>query len=80
MAGVPFDCFERGSAIGGNWLFDNPNAQSACYEKLEINTSGARMAYSDFPMPSHFPRWPAPEYPGHFDGQQMHAHDYLSGD
>ena len=30
LAGVPFDCFEQGSAIGGNWLFDNPNGQSAC--------------------------------------------------
>ena len=22
------------------------------------------------------PRWPEPAYPGHFDGEQMHAHDY----
>ena len=22
------------------------------------------------------PRWPDPVYPGHFDGEQMHAHDY----
>ncbi len=150
LAGVPFDCFERGSAIGGNWLFDNPNGLSACYETLEINTSGPRMAFSDFPMPddyppyarhdqvhayfenyvNHFgfrhtitfdttvdevtcdadgawlvrtsgpdgervgryeavlvanghhwdPRWPDPGYPGSFDGEQIHAHDYRSGD
>ena len=55
LAGTPFDCFEKGGAIGGNWLFDNPNGQSACYETLEINTSCPRMAYSDFPMPQDYP-------------------------
>lgn len=149
LAGVPFDCFEQGSEIGGNWVFDNPNGQSACYETLEINTSCPRMAYSDFPMPDHYPpyarhdqvrayfeayvdhfgfrhtitfdtavtdvsptgsgrwrvrtvgpdgeraddydavlvanghhwspRWPEPPYPGTFDGEQIHAHDYRSG-
>ncbi|WP_245933443.1 flavin-containing monooxygenase [Arthrobacter livingstonensis] len=149
-AGVPFDCFERGGAIGGNWLFNNPNGLSACYETLEINTSCPRMAFSDFPMPEdyppyarheqvhayfekyvdHFgfrhtisfnttveevtrdadggwlvrttgpnggrvgrydavlvanghhwdPRWPDPPYPGSFDGEQIHAHNYRSGD
>ena len=149
-AGIPFDCFERGSKIGGNWLFENPNGFSACYQTLEINTSGPRMAFSDFPMPEdyppyprheliyayfekyvdHFgfrhtitfnttvedvsrdadggwllrtcgpdgvrtrrydavlvanghhwdPRWPEPAYPGTFDGEQIHAHDYRSGD
>ncbi|MGO2541833.1 flavin-containing monooxygenase [Specibacter sp. AOP5-B1-6] len=149
-AGVPFDCFEGGSAVGGNWLFNNPNGLSACYETLEINTSCPRMAFSDFPMPAdyppyagheqvhsyfekyvdHFgfrhsitfnttveevtreadggwlvrtngpdgeqrhkyaavlvanghhwdPRWPNPTYPGTFDGEQIHAHDYRSGD
>ncbi|MBP2414818.1 cation diffusion facilitator CzcD-associated flavoprotein CzcO [Arthrobacter stackebrandtii] len=57
-AGIPFDCFERGSEIGGNWLLDNPNGQSACYETLEINTSGPRMAFSDFPMPADYPPYP----------------------
>lgn len=150
LAGVPFDCYESGSAIGGNWLLDNPNGLSACYETLEINTSCPRMAFSDFPMPEdypayagheqvhayfedyvdHFgfrhtitfntevqdvardvdggwlvrtrgpegeqvhrydavlvanghhwdPRWPEPAYPGTFDGEQIHAHDYRSGE
>ncbi|MFD1828018.1 flavin-containing monooxygenase [Mumia zhuanghuii] len=26
------------------------------------------------------PKWPSPAYPGHFDGTQMHAHDYRSAD
>ncbi|MFE3292665.1 flavin-containing monooxygenase [Rhodococcus sp. NPDC059234] len=54
-AGIPFDCFERGSVIGGNWVYDNPNGVSACYETLEINTSCPRMAFSDFPMPADYP-------------------------
>lgn len=151
---IPFDCFEKGSEIGGTWLFDNPNGQSACYETLQINTSCPRMAFSDFPMPEHYPhyashdqvfdyfrdyvdhfgfghtitfntevtdvrrgdrggwdvdirsgigqdavsetrhydavmvanghhwdaRWPDPAYPGDFAGEQIHAHDYRSGD
>lgn len=150
LAGIDFDCFEKGGEIGGNWLFDNPNGQSACYETLEINTSCPRMAFSDFPMPSHYPpyarhdqvhayfedyakhfgfrnkitfnttvtkvkpdadngwhvstsgpngehtqhydyvlvanghhwdpRWPEPAYPGTFDGDQIHAHDFRSGE
>jgi dimethylaniline monooxygenase (N-oxide forming) len=147
-ARIPFDCFERGSVIGGNWVFDNPNGLSACYESLEINTSCPRMAFSDFPMPESYPayarhdqvaayfnayvdhfgfrdritfdttvidvargaggtwqvrtmgpdgdhvrdydavlvanghhwdaRWPQPAYPGVFDGEQIHAHDFRS--
>lgn len=146
-AAIPFECYEAGTAIGGNWVYNNPNGQSACYETLEINTSCPRMAYSDFPMPAdypdyakhhqvaeyfqqyveHFglgdritfstkvdhvtrdgdgwlvtvtgphgqrdekfdavmvanghhwdPHWPDPEYPGTFNGKQIHAHDYRS--
>lgn len=151
-AAIPFECFEAGPVIGGNWVFDNPNGTSACYDSLEINTSCPRMSFSDFPMPADYPsyamhhqvaayfddyvehfdfghtitfdtrvdevaphdgptvsdtprwdvtvtgpdgtrtetfdavivanghhwdaRWPEPAYPGTFDGEQIHAHDY----
>ena len=26
--GLPFDCFEMGSAIGGNWRYNNDNGRS----------------------------------------------------
>src|SRR5688572_9569699 len=26
------------------------------------------------------PRWPSPRYPGNFDGDEMHAHDYANAD
>ncbi|HSU03788.1 MAG TPA: NAD(P)-binding domain-containing protein [Nocardioides sp.] len=55
LAGIGFDCFEKGSDIGGTWVLDNSNGQSACYDTLEINTSCPRMAYSDFPMPEDYP-------------------------
>lgn len=55
QAGFAVDCFEQGPVVGGNWVYQNPNGQSACYETLEINTSCPRMAFSDFPMPADNP-------------------------
>lgn len=56
--GLPFDCFEKGSGIGGNWRYGNDNGLSAAYRSLHINTSKAKMAYSDFPMPEDYPDFP----------------------
>jgi dimethylaniline monooxygenase (N-oxide forming) len=56
--GIPFDCFEKGSGIGGNWRFMNDNGLSSSYETLHINSSKERMAYSDFPMPDDCPVFP----------------------
>src|SRR5215207_5966835 len=143
-ARIPFDCFEAGPVVGGLWKFENPNGLSGAYSTLEMNTSGPRMSYSDFPVGTddypphqvvaeyfdryvdHFgiretitfntrvehvaplgdgrfeittssdgqratatydavlvanghhwaPRWPEPPFPGGFDGEQMHSHDY----
>lgn len=58
-ARLPFDCFELGSDIGGTWVYQNSNSQSACYQTLEINTSCPRMSYSDFPMPTDYPAYAA---------------------
>lgn len=55
---IPFDCLEMGSAIGGNWRYQNDNGLSAAYQSLHIDTSKERMAYSDFPMPDHYPDYP----------------------
>ncbi|MGD2114721.1 MAG: NAD(P)-binding domain-containing protein [Acidobacteriota bacterium] len=56
--GIPFDCFEKGSGIGGNWRFGNDNRMSSAYRSLHINTSKERSAYSDFPMPEDYPDFP----------------------
>jgi dimethylaniline monooxygenase (N-oxide forming) len=59
--GIPFDCFEKGSQIGGNWRYENDNGMSSAYRTLHINTSRRVMAFKSLPMPDHFP-----DYPDHF--------------
>jgi len=56
--GVPFDCFEKGSGIGGLWRFNNDSDTSSAYRTLHINTSRDTMCYSDFAMPKEYPRFP----------------------
>lgn len=53
--GIAYDCFEKGSGVGGNWRYENDNGLAAAYQSLTINTSKQRMAYSDFPMPADYP-------------------------
>jgi dimethylaniline monooxygenase (N-oxide forming) len=59
--GIPFEIFEKGSYIGGNWRYENDNGMSSAYRSLHINTSRRVMAYKTFPMPDHYP-----DYPDHF--------------
>lgn len=59
--GFAFDCFEKGSAVGGNWRYENDNGMSSAYRSLHINTSRRVMAFKTFPMPDHYP-----DYPDHF--------------
>lgn len=54
---VPFDCYEIGSDIGGNWRYDNDNGRSPAYASLHLDTSNERFAFSDHPMPSHWPTY-----------------------
>jgi dimethylaniline monooxygenase (N-oxide forming) len=58
---IPFDCFEVGSEVGGNWRYMNDNGMSSAYRSLHINTSRRLMAYATFPMPADYP-----DYPDHF--------------
>ncbi len=55
---IPFDCFEIGSDIGGNWRLNNDNGRAAAYRSLHIDTSKERMQFSDFPMPVEYPNYP----------------------
>ncbi|HSS33165.1 MAG TPA: NAD(P)-binding domain-containing protein [Solirubrobacterales bacterium] len=59
--GVAFDCFEKGSQVGGNWRYENDNGMSSAYRSLHINTSRRVMAFKTLPMPDHYP-----DYPDHF--------------
>lgn len=55
---IPFDCYEAGDRVGGNWVYENVNGMSSAYKSLHINTSKRRMQYSDYPMPEHYPDFP----------------------
>ena len=56
--GIPFDCFEAGSQVGGNWRYLNDNGMSSAYRSLHINTSRDVMGYASFPMPATLPNYP----------------------
>ena len=51
------DVFEIGSAIGGNWRYDNDNGRSAAYASLHIDTSKERFALADHPIPKAWPTY-----------------------
>ncbi len=59
--GIDFDCFEKGSQVGGNWRYENDNGMSSAYRSLHINTSRRVMAFKSLPMPGDYP-----DYPDHF--------------
>jgi flavin-binding monooxygenase-like protein len=56
--GIPFDCFEKGSKIGGNWRYENDNGMSSAYSSLHIDSSKELLGYSTFPMPESYPVYP----------------------
>jgi cation diffusion facilitator CzcD-associated flavoprotein CzcO len=60
--GIPFDCFEKGSTIGGNWRYENDNGTSSAYRSLHINSSRKLMSYRAFPMPAEYPDYPSHEH------------------
>lgn len=55
--GIAFDCFEMGSAFGGNWRYDNDTGRSPAYASLHIDTSKRRFAFADLPMPDAWPTY-----------------------
>ncbi len=57
-AGIEVVAYEKGSKIGGLWLYGNDNGMSSIYKSLHINTSKQMMSYSDFPMPETYPDYP----------------------
>jgi hypothetical protein len=57
--GIPFDCFEKGSMIGGNWRYENDNGTSSAYRSLHINSARKLMSYRAFPMPEDYPDYPS---------------------
>ncbi len=52
---LAFDCYEKGSDLGGMWRYQNDNGQSCAYRSLHIDTSRNNLGYSDFPIPADKP-------------------------
>jgi cation diffusion facilitator CzcD-associated flavoprotein CzcO len=59
--GIEFDCFEKGSMIGGTWRYENDNGTSSVYRSLHINSARKLMSYKAFPMPAEYP-----DYASHY--------------
>ena len=49
---VPFDQVDANDGVGGNW-------RSGIYEGVHIVSSKRSTAFSDYPMPSHYPDFPS---------------------
>ncbi|MFA9430803.1 flavin-containing monooxygenase [Egicoccus sp. AB-alg2] len=52
--------WDRGSRVGGNWVFDADSGHSSVFETTHIISSKDFSQYHDFPMPDAYP-----DYPGH---------------
>jgi cation diffusion facilitator CzcD-associated flavoprotein CzcO len=68
---IPYDCFEKGSMVGGNWRYQNDNGVSSAYRSLHINSARKLMSYRAFPMPESYP-----DYPSHWQVAQ-YFDDYV---
>jgi hypothetical protein len=56
--GIPYDCFEKGSDIGGLWRYENDNGLGSAYASLHLNTSRETTRYASHPMPAGYPDFP----------------------
>jgi hypothetical protein len=67
--------FDRGTVVGGNWVFDAESGHSSVFETTHIISSKKYSQYDDFPMPEDYPDYPSHRhlaayfqaYADHFD-------------
>ena len=59
--GIPFDCYEAGSEVGGNWRYGNDSGMSSAYRSLHAESSRLGMQYTAFAMPGSYPNYPSHE-------------------
>ena len=58
-AGLSVTVFDRQVGVGGNWRFSDDVGHSSVFETTHIISSKFYSAYSDYPMPAHFPDYPS---------------------
>lgn len=51
--------FEKGSHVGGLWVFNNDNGRSPAYRSLHINSEASVTGYRDFPLPKDSSLYPS---------------------
>ena len=67
--------YDRGSEVGGNWVFNDALGHSSVFETTHIISSKRFSQYEDFPMPADYPDYPSHKqlaayfqaYARHFD-------------
>lgn len=71
--GIPFDVIESAQDVGGLWIYNQPG--SPVYKNTHLISPKQVQAFSDFPMPEHYPDYPNHKlvleylhsYASHFD-------------
>ena len=53
--GIAFDCFEKGSKLGGMWRYENDSGLSSAYRSLHIDSSRKSLGYPDFAVSAELP-------------------------
>jgi hypothetical protein len=51
--------YEKGDAVGGNWVFNPRLSHSSVYETTHIISSKTLSQYEDYPMPASYPDYPS---------------------
>ncbi len=59
-SGIPYQCFEAGSRVGGQWVLGNSSGTSSAYRSLRANTHTGMCRFQDFGWPEG-----SPAFPGH---------------
>jgi hypothetical protein len=69
---VPFETFESGDQVGGNWAFRNSNGHSSAYRSLHIDTSKDGLRFRDFAIADEYPDFP------HHSQVRQYLEDYCA--
>ena len=56
---VNLTIYDRGSEVGGNWVFDAESGHSSVFETTHIISSRIYSQYDDYPMPEDYPDYPS---------------------
>ncbi len=51
--------FERGSRVGGNWVYSSEPGHSSVLESTHLISSRRHSGFSDYPMPGDYPDYPS---------------------